>query len=1811
MSSSHNVQFMGSPVRRVALAILVAATCSSSAVDRCAAAEESLPVAVQTELPAPDSPKVQRRIALLDRADRLWRDGRTDGAVEAQRQALAIAEELFGADSYRVEAACAALADYYAELGDFTNARAYSERELEISRRRSGPDSWQAQSAETRARLINKLETVDAYDRRQYFEAERSNAIAWRDGDYELALRSAQLRSQRLAAWLGTENQLWADASIQIFDALIWLGETEGLVAQLEKRLVQFEAVFGPYHPATATTRVTLADLLERAGENERAVSLYAAAIADFEAAGDVVGGNYSVALNNLATVLDELKQYDEAIPNYRKAAGALELDTDPADKDFRTQRQNLAISYESAGWKALSEWRLPAALEYYRQAEEQYQALFGPAAYQVFDVHKYVVLIRELPFLSVEQQGDIEAAFGKIAPMVDALDAKKYERAVELATERANLLQAALGEYDLNYADALLDVGYYVTWLNDDAKVVEIFLKLEKIYDPLLPAVHPLRGQIDAMLAYRSEEPLAQRIARSKRALEVLTATLGRESSEYAEAAVTMGELLLDAGRAEEALEQFQQAIRTYRILYQTNDNWYCTAVYDMARANQAVGRDMQAEPYFREALLLSEKLYGRNTEDYSIYANELANLLYSWGDYEHALKFYEAAVNVNELIGLGQTSDTAIKRNNLARDLLALGKLDAARAALTRTIEFCRTTTDGAEPLRDALLEIAALQEDAEQYDDALASLDEATEATATLNGRRSLEYAEVLRRRGELLFAQGREEEARAAWDEAWELLQDIEREARTTTRAELTPIGEQIDLLATTLSDNVSAAAAVDARELAYRVYQRVYDPGDWRLVDYRVAYEEARRYSRLEPELRQRLEAARASRQTVIDSAAPGNFDEYRQMAEETVSVYREALGEDSRELGDLYESLADVARTCYRHSDAKHWYEAALDSRQRVLGHIHPSTATALQDLGRNARDLQQFDQSFELLKEALAVLKELWGEEGLNYASTQHTLAISHLYAGNPAAALPLVKESLETYRRLYGEESYEYSNVLNTLATTYDELDQTYRAAVMLVDVMNINRRVLGEDDPRYWDSVLVAAQIASRYPEPREAARQRVEEVIKFRAESIGVDHPEYADAIVALAQIHRFDKRYAEAADLYRQVVRIREKTLGPTHPRTAGAYEALGVVLEELGDLDQAATYLGKSYQIQKRLLGAEHPDLAITAGRMARLAARTQRFDEAATYAQRCLEINRREIEKIAAWTTEEGVQSIVDEGDDAYDLLLSLAVAQPDNKAVVQAAIDWTLRRKGAVLDALCSARSTQRLLAYEPGVAMRIDQLRELQQREADLTMSGADAEQATQLDQVQTKINELQESIAADLEQRGVKVQSLMDADATAVQAALGSDETLIEYICWRPFDFDSGEWRPNHYLALVAPGGAAEWSVHELGSIRRVNALIERLRVSTRQAQRELQMADEADLAAEYDQTSHKLYEALFAPLAESLADKKRVIVAPDGFLHTAPLGTLAVANGRYFVEQFDLAYLNSGRDLLRPRQARGRGTLIFANPDFDLDAVDRKLTLARLNTPAAPGEMLAMRSAMTDATRGLQWKELVGTAVEAEQIESALVGSGYEPVTVYTGATALEDVLKSALPPRILHVATHGFFLSKEESDGGSESRGEVGAARTAASRMSRLRSQQNALLRSGIVLAGANRFADPSSGGTVDDGWLTAMEIASLDLDGVELAVLSACNTGMGDVEAGEGVQGLQRALVHAGVQSLVTSLFEVPDHETQQLMTEFYRRLHDGESTLAAFSGAQRALIAQRREANGAAHPFYWGSFVLVGMPR
>jgi CHAT domain-containing protein len=301
------------------------------------------------------------------------------------------------------------------------------------------------------------------------------------------------------------------------------------------------------------------------------------------------------------------------------------------------------------------------------------------------------------------------------------------------------------------------------------------------------------------------------------------------------------------------------------------------------------------------------------------------------------------------------------------------------------------------------------------------------------------------------------------------------------------------------------------------------------------------------------------------------------------------------------------------------------------------------------------------------------------------------------------------------------------------------------------------------------------------------------------------------------------------------------------------------------------------------------------------------------------------------------------------------------------------------------------------------------------------------------------------------------------------------------------------------------------------------------------------------------------------------------------------LSTLPLATLPTEDGDRLIDRYQIGYVSTGRDVLRfnaPFTQEARSPVVIADPNFDL-AVDDECAAE------SPAESLTLR----ELTRGgWQFDPLPGTRREGESVAALL------DVEAWLANDAVESRIKECRSPRILHMATHGFFI--EEAVDKDAKTVAVSPDREDRHRLLGIPAG-NPLLRSGLALAAANTWLRRASvPALAEDGLLTAEDATALDLRGTQMVVLSACDTGLGEIRIGEGIMGLRRAFVLAGARAIIVSTWKVPDDQTQELMTEFYQRALAGEGIAESLRRAQLAMKARYPD------PLYWGAFICQGDP-
>lgn len=684
----------------------------------------------------------------------------------------------------------------------------------------------------------------------------------------------------------------------------------------------------------------------------------------------------------------------------------------------------------------------------------------------------------------------------------------------------------------------------------------------------------------------------------------------------------------------------------------------------------------------------------------------------------------------------------------------------------------------------------------------------------------------------------------------------------------------------------------------------------------------------------------------------------------------------------------------------------------------------------------------------------------------------------------------------------------------------------------------------------------------------------------------------------------------------------------------------------------MGNYTQAELLLKQSMLIRRNALGEDHPDFAVSLNNLAWLYIATDLETEALPLMEQAASIDDLMIGQVFSIGSESQRTAYLKKVRVNLECFISLVSQHlSSSRAAINSAIELVLRRKAIGAEALAAQRDAV-LGGRYPELEPELKNLINLRMQIAQKTLAGPGQEGLAEHQKTLSIWNKQKENLEAELARQIPEMnleQKLKQIDRQAIASTLPEGAALIEFVYFDVLDFKAvpakgeSEWKPARYLAFVILAGEPDnVQMVDLGEARFTDKSIARFRdsvtgghedvyydraatgslpadefmtdQSTRptgvfsrmlgyfkrpeqaETRRDLGVVSEKSVQVPDNEDGVKLREAIFDKLKPALSRCKHLFISPDGELSRIPFEVLPNETGRFLIDDYHISYLGAGRDILRfGTESTGQpaGSLIIADPDFDL-GLKKSRRLPQKVRPYGRHSRDLDRSS-------LYFGRLPGTREEGINVSNML---GVSPCVK---ENALEGWIKKYRSPRILHFATHGFFLKDQERDPNKEKR-ELDALGFAESggmgRLSGL-DLENPLLRSGLASAGVNTWLKGQSPPSdAEDGLLTAEDVTGLDLLDTELVVLSACKTGLGEVRTGEGVFGLRRSFVLAGADTLVMSLWKVPDQQTRELMEEFYSRILAREPRAKALKNAQMSIRSKHP------HPFYWGAFICQGDP-
>ncbi len=899
-----------------------------------------------------------------------------------------------------------------------------------------------------------------------------------------------------------------------------------------------------------------------------------------------------------------------------------------------------------------------------------------------------------------------------------------------------------------------------------------------------------------------------------------------------------------------------------------------------------------------------------------------------------------------------------------------------------------------------------------------------------------------------------------------------------------------------------------------------------------------------------------------------------DYAEAEKLYQQALSIYSQTDGINSKaysttqiNLGSVYEEMGAFAK-------AENLYLTALSTITKIAGKDDHSTAIVHNNLGLLYQKTQQLSESQKHLQQALRIYRATVGEKDPLYAIALLNLGITKMGLHNYQQAETLFIQSVEIFRSLKQLHS-SYSSALSNLANLYIKKAEREQAHKIVLEMIDIDAQIYGRQHPLYADSLFMLAKLQAAAGDP--AAIQTLIQSSNIIKDALGERHPTYAKHINSLALAYIDSGENAKAEPMLVQALDINRKIYQDKHPRIAAALNNLALLQLNMGNFSRAETLYREAIDIQAD--DVNYNNLAYVLGVQGKSSEALDAFRLGQSYSGEL-------IHSLFDISSESQKLALVFEQNWGYYGMLSLIHRQlNDNEQAIRTGLDLLLSRKGIVFDAQARQQETlTRSLDPEASrlwiklVDKRASLWPLLKNRPEDMSLD----DYKTQVRQLQDEIKELEAKLAS---RSALIADRLQQRSIVAAQLAqqLNKDSALIEFVRIQDTDWDTGKFTTTQrYLAFTLKHDG-KVALIDLGEADILDAKI--------QSNLKPLSTIGSDVQAQLE-ASHKLYDLIWQPLAASVADTASVFVSPDGLLNLVPFNALLNKEGQFLIESTQIAYVSSGRDLARtvstikPEQE----LYLAANPQFDL-------------ATAASSSTIADNSKVRSAAFALKFSPLPGTADEANKVPRYLTGKQ----TVVTGREATEKSVLHAKRSRIIHLATHGFFLQDQPSLATLNTRGaeallEEDEPDTAASLPE---NYENPLLRSGLALAGANHASQSS---TAEDGILTALEVSGMDLHGTQLVTLSACETGRGEVKSGEGVFGLRRAFALAGARNLVMSLWPVSDDVTAQQMQKFYQSYAQGEYPARAMREAQLNTISALRTKHGVAEPALWAPFMVQG---
>lgn len=897
---------------------------------------------------------------------------------------------------------------------------------------------------------------------------------------------------------------------------------------------------------------------------------------------------------------------------------------------------------------------------------------------------------------------------------------------------------------------------------------------------------------------------------------------------------------------------------------------------------------------------------------------------------------------------------------------------------------------------------------------------------------------------------------------------------------------------------------------------------------------------------------------------------------------EAKNIFGAELGREHPNYIKTCNILASLYHSKGEYKNAEQTYIEAIDIIGKSIGKNSFEYAEDCNYLGNVYANMGRFEKAELLYLETREIVKTLFGKEDYKYGVICTNLSALYEDMGLYEKVEPLSLEADIIFEKLLGKDHPDYASNRGNLANYYRKVGNYSKAESIELEVLKIREKSSGKMNANYAAS---CENLASLYKDMLEykKAEKFYLEARMIKENILGKQHPDYALNCNNIGTFYLDNKQYELAEAALLEALELRKKLIGKEHPQYISSCNNLGQLYFEMGLYKKAEPFYSEALKLADDLSGKEYPDYLTISNNLGNLYWSLKEFEKARHFYSELFNAQRIQNKKMYQFTSELEKQFYARQAENFGNYILSFH-ANEKNYASPGLSYDLSLFNRNGILSSSIQMRSSI-LNSTDTTIRNGYENWVELKKQLA-FWYTKPIAGREEYVKPLEEKANTLEKNLTR-FSSEFKKQQEQQELSWKNIKQNLKIGEAAIEFI---EFEYYNGKrWTDStYYIALILRKDKLEPELIKLFEKRQLDSMLTYKSTSAGQVQLSYLYGKRQE------GKTKSLYDIIWKPIEQKLTGINTVYFALAGSLHKIAFAALPVNNKEVLSDKYQLLQLNTtasvGDNSMKHLSASDK-IILYGGVKYDADSTSIRQAALKYS-----GNDVATHSLPDDLLRDGVGEFYYLPASENEvAVISKLATVNKYVSTISEGMMATEESFKALTgknSPAVLHIATHGFFFPDPKSNKKDD---KMGGAIV-------FRQSDNPLIRSGLALAGANNAWNGKPVKGVEDGILTSYEVSNMHLPNTKLAVLSACETGLGDIQGSEGVYGLQRAFKMAGVENLIMSLWKVDDAATSEFMQEFYKNLFEKQTINNAFYNAQTIMKNKYRN-----DPYKWAAWVLI----